>query len=104
MRKTHASPDPSRGRSSSSTTWNRLHLGIAQAALILGASRQSLSKIVHGHRAVTPEMALRLGKAFCTTPELWLNLQRAYELWHAARQSDGWRHVQELVTASERTA
>jgi addiction module HigA family antidote len=81
-----------------------LDLGIAQAALILGVSRQSLSKIVHGHRAVTPEMALRLGKAFCTTPELWLNLQRAYDLWHAARQSDGWRHVQELVTASERTA
>ena len=50
-----------------------LHIGIAQAALALGVSRQSLSKIVHEQRAVTPDMALRLGKAFHTTPELWLN-------------------------------
>ena len=43
-----------------------LHIGIAQAALALGVSRQSLSKIVHEQRAVTPDMALRLGKAFHT--------------------------------------
>jgi antitoxin HigA-1 len=76
-----------------------LHIGIAQAALALGVSRQSLAKIVHEQRAVTPDMALRLGKAFHTTPELWLNLQRTYDLWHAAHQSEDWRHVQELVAA-----
>ena len=54
-----------------------LHIGIAQAALALGVSRQSLSKIVHEQRAVTPDMALRLGKAFHTTPELWLHLPAA---------------------------
>jgi antitoxin HigA-1 len=76
-----------------------LHIGIAQAALALGVSRRSLSKIVHEQRAVTPDIALRLGKAFHTTPELWLNLQRTYDLWHAAHQSEDWRHVQELVVA-----
>ena len=71
----------------------------AKAALALGVSRQSLSKIVHEQRAVTPDMAPRLGKAFHTTPELWLNLQRTYDLWHAAHQSEDWRNVQELVAA-----
>ena len=76
-----------------------LGIGIGQAAEALGVSRQSLSKIVHEHRAITPGMALRLAQALHTTPELWLNLQRTYDLWHAARQSEDWRHVQELVAA-----
>ena len=76
-----------------------LHIGIAQAALALGVSRQSLSKIVHEQRAVTPDMALRLGKAFHTTSELWLHLQRTYDLWHAAHRLEDWRNVRELVAA-----
>ena len=80
-----------------------LGIGIAQAAEALGVSRQSLSKIVHEHRAITPDMALRLAQALHTTPELWLNLQRTYDLWHAARQSEDWRQVQELVAATETT-
>lgn len=35
--------------------------------------------------AVSPEMALRLGKLFGTSPEFWLNLQRTVDLWNAAR-------------------
>ena len=54
---------------------------------------------LHEQRSVTPDMALRLAQALHTTPELWLNLQRTYDLWHAARQSEDWRQVQELVTA-----
>jgi antitoxin HigA-1 len=76
-----------------------LHLSIAQAALALGVSRKTLSKIVNERGAVTPDMALRLGQALHTTPELWLNLQRAYDLWHAAHESEEWRQVQELVAA-----
>ena len=76
-----------------------LDITIAQAATTLGISRKTLSKIVNGHGAVTPDMALRLSKAFRTTPELWLNLQRNYDLWQAARQSDAWRQVPELVPA-----
>ena len=47
--------------------------------------------------AITPDMALRLAQALHTTPELWLNLQRAYDLWHAAHASEDWRQVQELT-------
>jgi addiction module HigA family antidote len=62
-----------------------LGLGISQAALALGVSRKTLSKLINARGAVTPEMALRLARAFNTTPELWLNLQHNYDLWHAVR-------------------
>jgi len=76
-----------------------LHLGVAQAALALGVSRKTLSKILNERGAVTPDMALRLARAFQTTPELWLNLQWTYDLWHAANSSDTWRDVPALVSA-----
>jgi addiction module HigA family antidote len=74
-----------------------LHIGITQAAEALGISRKTLSKIVNERGAITPDMALRLAQALHTTPELWINLQRTYDLWHAARQSEDWRQVHELV-------
>ncbi len=74
-----------------------LGLSIAQAADALGVSRKTLSKIVNGRGAVTPDMALRLSRAFNTTPELWLNLQQNYDLWHATRHSDTWQHVPTLI-------
>ena len=49
----------------------------------MGVSRQQLHKILAGERAVTAEMAARLGKYCGNGPELWLNLQSAYDLWHA---------------------
>jgi addiction module HigA family antidote len=74
-----------------------LGLSISEAADGLGVSRKTLSKIVNERGAVTPDMALRLGRAFRTTPDLWLNLQRNYDLWHAERDSRGWRHAQVFV-------
>src|SRR5438094_7828365 len=74
-----------------------LDIGVAQAALALGVSRKTLSKILHERGAVTPDMALRLARAFNTTPELWLNLQRTYDLWHATNKSNTWREVETLV-------
>jgi antitoxin HigA-1 len=76
-----------------------LQLGVSQAALALGISRKTLSKILNERGAVTPDMALRLAQAFQTTPELWLNLQRNYDLWHAAQHSDAWRDISALVNA-----
>lgn len=72
-----------------------LDLTIADAAARLGVSRKTLSKVVNGRGSVTPEMALRLARAFDTTPHLWLNLQQAYDLWHAERDSD-WRRVEAI--------
>jgi addiction module HigA family antidote len=55
---------------------------LAEAA---GVSRQSMNELLRERRAVSPEMALRLGKLFRTSPEYWLNLQRNVDLWDAAR-------------------
>jgi addiction module HigA family antidote len=55
--------------------------GLAEAA---GVSRQSINELLRGRRAVSPEMALRLARLFGNTPELWLNAQRAVDLWDAA--------------------
>jgi addiction module HigA family antidote len=74
-----------------------LGIGVSQAALALGISRKTLSKILNERGSVTPEMALRLSRAFNTTAELWLNLQRNYDLWHAAHSSEAWREVETLV-------
>jgi antitoxin HigA-1 len=51
-----------------------LSITIQDMASGLGVSRKTLSKIINEHGAVTPDMALRLSRAFNTTPELWLNL------------------------------
>jgi len=54
---------------------------ITEAAQALGVSRKTLSKIVNGRGALTPEMAVRLARAFSTSPESWLAHQAAYDLW-----------------------
>jgi antitoxin HigA-1 len=64
-------------------------LTVAGAADALGISRQTLHKILAEQRAVTPEMALRLGKLFGNGPELWLGMQQAHDLWCARRQLAG---------------
>ncbi|MBW2072309.1 MAG: HigA family addiction module antidote protein [Deltaproteobacteria bacterium] len=70
-----------------------LSLTITELARTLGVSRKTLSKIVNERGSVTSDMALRLSRAFDTTPELWLNLQGNYDLWHAAHDSKEWRRV-----------
>lgn len=77
-----------------------LSLAISQAAAALGVSRKTISKIVNERGDVTPEMALRLAKAFRTTPELWINLQRNYDLWHAAHDSKAWQRARILLPPS----
>ena len=71
-----------------------LSLTITELAKTLSVSRKTISKIVNERGSVTSDMALRLSRAFNTTPELWLNLQRNYDLWHAAHDSKDWQRVQ----------
>jgi len=73
-----------------------LSISIKDMALTLGVSRKTLSKIINTRGAVTPDMALRLSRAFNTTPDLWLNLQKNYDLWHAENDSKDWRTVKPL--------
>jgi antitoxin HigA-1 len=60
-----------------------LNMPIAKAAEHLGVSRQTLHRILAGMTPITPAMALRLGKFCGNGPTLWLNMQGAYDLWHA---------------------
>jgi addiction module HigA family antidote len=57
-----------------------LELSQTNAAENLGITRKTLSMLLNEHQGVSAEMALRLAKAFGTTPTLWLNLQRNYDL------------------------
>ena len=78
-----------------------LSLSITDLAKTLGVSRKTVSKIVNERGSVTSDMALRLSRAFDTTPELWLNLQRNYDLWHAAHDSKDWRRVKPVRMPAE---
>lgn len=60
-------------------------LSVTALADAAGVSRQSMNELLRERRALTPEMALRLGKLFGNSPEFWLNLQRKVDLWDAAR-------------------
>ena len=64
-----------------------LGLTITQAAAALGVTRTTLSGLVHGKRGISPEMAVRLSKAFGATPETWLRLQMAYDLAQVRQQN-----------------
>jgi addiction module HigA family antidote len=74
-----------------------LSLTISELANTLGVSRKTLSKIVNENGSITPDMALRLSKAFKTTPELWLNLQQNFDLWHASRNSEDWKMIEAVA-------
>jgi len=64
-----------------------LGLTITAAAKGLGVTRKALSELVNGHSGVSPEMAIRLSKAFGSSPETWLRLQLQYDLWRAKRRA-----------------
>lgn len=74
-----------------------LSITVSGLAVVLGVSRKTLSEIVNEHASITPDMALRLSKAFKTTPELWLNIQRNYDLWQASNMSDDWKQVEAIA-------
>ena len=75
-----------------------LNLTISVLADDLRVSRKTVSKIVNERGSITPDMALRLSKAFETSAELWLNLQTNYDLWNAVSKSKEWETVKTLVS------
>ena len=60
---------------------------VTQAALDLGISRKTLSELLNGRSSLSPEMAIRIGKATRTSPESWLNMQIKLDLWEAEKKS-----------------
>ena len=72
---------------------DNLKISNAQLAAFIGVSRKTISKIVNGRGAITPDMAFRLSRALDTSPELWLNMQVSYDLWQASHNSTDWQNV-----------
>lgn len=64
-----------------------LGLTVTQGARVLGVSRQALNNLVNGKAGITPEMAIRLDKAFGGGAETWLRMQASYDLALALKKS-----------------
>ena len=71
-------------------------LSISKTAMNIGVSRQSLSELVNGKNGITAQTALRLAKAFNTSPRYWMNLQAMYDL-SKAESSVNLEEIKELV-------
>jgi antitoxin HigA-1 len=65
-----------------------LGLSVTDAAKVLDVTRPTLSRVINEKSAISPEMAIRLAKAFGSTAEMWLRLQTAYDLAHARKYAD----------------
>jgi len=60
-----------------------LNLSVTETARLLGVSRKALSEFVNEKSSLSPEMAIRIGKATNTSPESWMNMQQKLTLWNA---------------------
>jgi addiction module HigA family antidote len=59
---------------------------IVEIAALLGVSRQTLHRVMSGATAISPDLAVRLGKLCGNGPELWLNMQARYDAWEARQR------------------
>ena len=76
-----------------------LGLTVTEAAKGLGVTRQALSDLVNGKAGVSVDMAFRLSQAFGSTPETWLGVQTAYDLWQARDRASALK-VKRFVTSN----
>ena len=79
-----------------------LGLTIKDAAERLGITRQTLNNLVNGKAGISPEMSIRLSKAFGSSPEVWLGLQMEYDLAKAKKNAD--RIKVQRITLSDTAA
>jgi len=75
-----------------------LGLSVTEGAKVLGVSRQALNNVINGKAGISPEMAIRLTKAFGSTAETWLRMQLAYDLAQA-RKKEGRIKVRRFAPA-----
>lgn len=69
--------------------FNGTDLTVTSAAEKLGVERTTLSRLLNGHAGISPEMAMRLSMLLETSVEMWMNLQRDYDLYKLRQ----WRPV-----------
>jgi addiction module HigA family antidote len=74
-------------------------IGVTEAAKRLAVSRKQLSDVLNGHSGISPEMAIRLDKAFGGGAETWYRLQAAYDLARAMKKADHIR-VERVIRAA----
>ena len=79
---------PHPGRSIQVNCLEPLGLSVTNAAKGLGVARHTLSRVLNGHAAVSPEMAIRLEEIGWSNAEFWLRLQAAYDLAQARQRQD----------------
>ena len=79
---------PHPGRSINENCLGPLGLNVTDAARVLGVARHTLSRVLNGHAAISPEMAIRLEKAGWSGAEFWLRRQAAYDLAQARKHED----------------
>ena len=77
-----------------------LGLTITRAARGLGVSRQKLSELVNCRTGLSADMAIRLSIAFGSSPEAWLGMQSAYDLWQARHKTES-MEVEQFAAASK---
>ena len=63
----------------------------------LGVSRLSVSELLHGRRALSPDMAMRVGRLTNTTAESWLRMQTAVDLWALEQDTKRYRHIEPVA-------
>ncbi len=77
---------PHPGRTIKHDCLEPLELTVTAGARVLGVARPTLSNVINGKAAISPEMAIRLEKAFGSTADAWLRMQAAYDLAQARKR------------------
>ena len=77
-------------------------LEITQGRLseLLGVSRLTVSQLMHEHRALSPDMAMRLEKLLGSSAESWLRMQEAVDLWDARQQPERFATIKRLSASA----
>lgn len=89
---------PHPGRSIKDACLEPWGLTVTEAAAALGVARHTLSRVINGQAGISPDMAIRLEKAFGGSADTWLRMQAAYDLAQA-RQHENEIDVQRYATA-----
>ena len=74
-----------------------LEMTQTELARRLGVSRLSVSELLLGKRALSADMAIRIGRLTNTTPESWLRMQQALDLWELERDPKRYRHIEPVA-------
>ena len=74
-----------------------LKMSQSELARRLGVSRLSVSELLLEKRAMSPDMAVRIGRLTKTTPDSWLRMQAAIDLWELERDPRRYRHIEPVA-------